>query len=180
MVPLSQVFEKVSRVVRRLRADLGKDVRLELRGAETELDKLIVEELVDPLMHVVRNALDHAIEPREERIAGGKGSRGTDRIEAFQRGNHVVIAVSDDGTGHRYRRVSRRGPSRRAWCSRGDDADRRARRSILMFAPGISTRSEVTATSGRGVGMDVVNTNLTALGGVVEVESTRAAAPRSR
>jgi two-component system chemotaxis sensor kinase CheA len=99
MVPLSQVFEKVSRVVRRLRADLGKDVRLELRGADTELDKLIVEELVDPLMHVVRNALDHAIEPREERVAGGKDPEGRIRIEAFQRGNHVVIAVSDDGRG---------------------------------------------------------------------------------
>ena len=84
MVPLRQVFEKVSRVVRRLRHELDKDARLELRGADTELDKLIVEELVDPLMHIVRNALDHAIEPAEERQAAGKDPQGTIRIDAFQ------------------------------------------------------------------------------------------------
>jgi len=170
MVPLSQVFEKISRVVRRLRSDLGKDVRLELRGADTELDKLIVEELVDPLMHVVRNALDHAIEPREERIAGGKDPEGRIRIEAFQRGNHVVIAVADDGRGVDTAAL-RALAEAKGLLQPGDVLSEREALD-LMFSPGISTRSEVTETSGRGVGMDVVHTNLTALGGVVDVEST--------
>ena len=169
MVPLRQVFEKLSRVVRRLRRDLGKDVHLELRGADTELDKLIVEELVDPLMHVVRNAFDHAIEPAEERVAGGKPPEGTIRIEASQRGNHVVIAVSDDGRGIDARRVLARA------VERGLVAPDQglSRREILdfVFEPGLSTCEEVTETSGRGVGMDVVKANLTALGGVVDVDS---------
>ena len=170
MVPLSQVFEKVSRVVRRLRADLGKEVRLELRGADTELDKLIVEELVDPLMHVVRNALDHAIESREERIAGGKDPEGRIRIEAFQRGNHVVIAVSDDGRGIDSASLRARAEAK-GMLQPGETLSEREALD-LIFMPGISTRSEVTETSGRGVGMDVVHTNLTSLGGVVDVEST--------
>jgi two-component system chemotaxis sensor kinase CheA len=170
MVPLSQVFEKVSRVVRRLRVDLGKDVRLDLRGADTELDKLIVEELVDPLMHVVRNALDHAIEPPEERVAGGKDPEGRIRIEAFQRGNHVVIAVSDDGRGVDVATLRARAEAKGLVQPDEVLSDREA--LDLIFAPGISTRAEVTETSGRGVGMDVVHTNLTALGGVVDVEST--------
>ena len=99
MVPLRQVFEKVSRVVRRLRRELGKQVELEIRGADTELDKLIVEALVDPLMHVVRNALDDVIEPADERRAQLKDETGRISIDAFQRGSHVVIAVRDDGRG---------------------------------------------------------------------------------
>ena len=99
MVPLRQIFEKLSRVVRRLRRDLGKDVKLEFHGADTELDKLIVEQLVDPLMHVARNAFDHAIEDQQERLAAGKPAHGLIEISAFQRGNHVVIEVGDDGRG---------------------------------------------------------------------------------
>jgi len=171
MVPLRQVFERVSRVVRRLRHELGKDVRLELKGADTELDKLIVEELVDPLMHVVRNALDHALEPPEERVAGGKPSEGCIRIEAFQRGSHVVIAVADDGRGIDVDTLRSRAEA--AQLVQPDEMLGDKELLDLVFAPGISTRSEVTATSGRGVGMDVVRHNLTALGGVVEVDSVR-------
>ena len=101
MVPLRQVFEKLSRVVRRLRRDTDKEVRLEIRGADTELDKLIVEELVDPLMHVVRNAFDHAIESPEERVAAGKPREGAIRLEAYQRGNDVVIAATRRRARHR-------------------------------------------------------------------------------
>ncbi len=169
MVPLRQVFDKVSRVVRRLRNELDKDVRLELRGADTELDKLIVEDLVDPLMHVVRNALDHAIESPEERAAAGKVEFGTVRIEAFQRGNHVVISIADDGRGVDTARLRSRAEAvglvePQETLSEKETLD-------LVFAPGISTRSEVTQTSGRGVGMDVVRHNLTALGGVVDITS---------
>ncbi|MDH5567729.1 MAG: chemotaxis protein CheA [Myxococcales bacterium] len=169
MVPLRQVFEKVSRVVRRLRRDLAKDVRLDIRGADTELDKLIVESLVDPLMHVVRNSLDHAIEASEERIAAGKSVVGCISIEAFQRGNHVVIAVKDDGRGIDLAALRARAEA--AGLVSPGEALTEKESLDLIFAPGVSTREEVTETSGRGVGMDVVRSNLTALGGVVEVES---------
>jgi two-component system chemotaxis sensor kinase CheA len=169
MVPLRQVFEKLSRVVRRLRRDTDKDVHLELRGADTELDKLIVEELVDPLMHVVRNSFDHAIERADERRALGKPEVGSIRIEAFQRGNHVVIEVADDGRGIDLERLQERGVER-GLVDAGDTLSRRELMD-LIFAPGLSTRDAVTETSGRGVGMDVVKSNLTALGGVVDVDS---------
>ena len=169
MVPLRQVFEKLSRVVRRLRRDTDKEVRLEIRGADTELDKLIVEELVDPLMHVVRNAFDHAIESPEERVAAGKPREGAIRLEAYQRGNDVVIAATDDGRGIDSDAVRRRAEERGVI----DAGDHLSRKEVLalIFAPGLSTRTEVTETSGRGVGMDVVRANITALGGVVDVES---------
>jgi len=169
MVPLRQVFEKLSRVVRRLRRDLDKDVHLEMRGADTELDKLIVEELVDPLMHVVRNAFDHAIEPPDERRAAGKPAQGTIRIEASQRGNHVVIEVSDDGRGIDPERVRARAVER--GLVPPDEVLSRREMLDLVFEPGLSTRDAVTETSGRGVGMDVVKSNLTALGGVVDLRS---------
>jgi two-component system chemotaxis sensor kinase CheA len=172
MVPLRQVFEKLSRVVRRLRRDTDKEVRLEIRGADTELDKLIVEELVDPLMHVVRNAFDHAIESTEERLAAGKPREGSIRLEAYQRGNDVVIAATDDGRGIDAEAVHRRAIERGVV----DAGDHLSRKEILdlVFAPGLSTRREVTETSGRGVGMDVVRANITALGGVVDVISAPA------
>jgi len=169
MVPLRHVFEKVSRVVRRMRRDLDRDVRLDIRGADTELDKLIVEALVDPLMHVVRNALDHAIEPMEERMAAGKDPVGRITIEAFQRGNHVVIAVSDDGRGIDTDALRERAES--AGLVAVGEVLSEKETLDLAFTPGISTRTEVTQTSGRGVGMDVARSNLTALGGVVGVES---------
>jgi two-component system chemotaxis sensor kinase CheA len=169
MVPLRQVFEKLSRVVRRLRRDLGKEVRIDIRGGDTELDKLIVEQLADPLMHVVRNAFDHAIEASDERVAAGKPAVGTIRIEALQRGNHVVIEVADDGRGIDSEAVRQRAYAlglieRDAMLSRKEILD-------LIFAPGLSTTQEVTETSGRGVGMDVVRENVTALGGLVHVDS---------
>jgi two-component system chemotaxis sensor kinase CheA len=169
MVPLRQVFEKLSRVVRRLRRDLGKDVRLDIRGGDTELDKLIVEQLADPLMHVVRNAFDHAIESREERSAAGKPTEGSIRLEALPRGNHVVIEVADDGRGIDPDAVRQRA------CALGlverDSVLSRTEILDLIFAPGLSTSALVTETSGRGVGMDVVRENVTALGGLVRVDS---------
>jgi two-component system chemotaxis sensor kinase CheA len=170
MVPLRQVFEKVARVIRRMRRELGRDVRLELRGADTELDKLIVEALVDPLMHVVRNAVDHAIEAPEERRSAGKDPEGCLTIEALQRGNHVVIAVRDDGRGIDV--VSLRTHAEARGLVQPDEVLSERETLELIFTPGLSTRDAVTETSGRGVGMDVVRSNLAALGGVVDVEST--------
>lgn len=170
MVPLSQVFEKVSRVVRKLRRELDKDAVLEVEGANTELDKLIVEELVDPLMHIVRNALDHAMEPPDERAAAGKDPQGRIRIAASQRGNHVVIDVTDDGRGIDLERLRAKAEANGliesgAHLSEQETLD-------LVFEPGLTTRDDVSTTSGRGVGMDVVRANLQALGGVVDVRST--------
>ncbi len=169
MVPLRQVFDKLARVVRRLRLDLRKEVSLEVRGADTELDKLIVEELVDPLMHLVRNAFDHAIEPASERVAAGKEALGTIRLEASQRGNDVVIAVSDDGRGIDTESVLDRAREQ-GLVRRGEYPPERETLE-LIFHPGLSTRGAVTETSGRGVGMDVVRSNIASLGGVVDVES---------
>lgn len=169
MVPLRQVFEKLSRVVRRLRRDLGKDVRLECRGADTELDKLIVEELIDPLMHIVRNAFDHAIESAEDRVEVGKAAQGTVTIEAFQRGNHVVIEVRDDGRGIDPGVIRMRAEDRGLV---GPDTVLSVKETLdFVFTAGFSTRDEVSETSGRGVGMDVVRSNLTALGGIVDIDS---------
>jgi two-component system chemotaxis sensor kinase CheA len=170
MVPLRQVFEKLSRVARRLRRDLGRDVELEFSGADTELDKLIVEQLVDPLMHVVRNAFDHAIEPTEERKQAGKPACGSIRIEASQRGNHVVIQVSDDGRGMDPAAVRASAESKGIITAEEELSDKEC--LDLVFLPGFSTRSEVTETSGRGVGMDVVRNNLSELGGIVDLRST--------
>ncbi len=170
MVPLRQIFEKLSRVVRRLRRDLDRAVKLEIRGADTELDKLIVEELVDPLVHVVRNAFDHAIEPPAEREAAGKPVEGTIRIEAYQRGNDVIVAVSDDGRGIDSERVHRKALERELVDPEQNLSPKE--KLDLVFTPGLSTRDEVTETSGRGVGMDVVRANVTALGGLVGIEST--------
>jgi two-component system chemotaxis sensor kinase CheA len=170
MVPMRQVFDKVSRVVRALRRDLGKDVRLEVVGADTELDKLIVEELIDPVMHIVRNAIDHAIESLDQRVSAGKEPQGMIRIEAFQRGNHVVIAVTDDGRGIDGERLRDRAVERGLVAP---DETLTPRETLdLIFEAGITTRTEVTDTSGRGVGMDVVRANVSAIGGVVDVEST--------
>ncbi|MBM4384246.1 MAG: chemotaxis protein CheA [Deltaproteobacteria bacterium] len=170
MVPLRQVFDKLSRVARRLKLDLGKNAQLEIKGADTELDKLIVEQLVDPLMHIVRNAFDHALESAQERVAAGKPEHGHVRIEATQRGNDVVISVADDGRGIDTARVRARAIERGLISA---DAQLTQRDLLdLVFAPGLSTRSEVTETSGRGVGMDVVRANVSALGGIASIDST--------
>jgi two-component system chemotaxis sensor kinase CheA len=169
MVPLRQIFEKLSRVVRRLRRDVGKEVELEFSGADTELDKLIVEQLVDPLVHVVRNAFDHALESAEEREAAGKNPIGRIRVSALQRGNHVVIEIKDDGRGMdvdaiRAKAVANGLITENQTLSRGEILK-------LVFEAGLSTCDEVSTTSGRGVGMDVVRSNLTAMGGIVDIAS---------
>jgi two-component system chemotaxis sensor kinase CheA len=169
MVPLRQIFEKLSRVARRLQRDLGKQVNLEFDGVDTELDKLIAEQLVDPLMHVVRNSFDHAIEAPEERAAVGKSRQGNVKIEAYQRGNHVVIQVRDDGRGIDPAAVRAKAE---ALGLVEPDVVLSDRECIgLVFLPGFSTRTEVSGTSGRGVGMDVVRTNLGDLGGIVDLSS---------
>lgn len=173
MVPLGQVFDKLSRVVRKISRDAGKDIRLQITGADTELDKLIVEELSDPLMHVIRNAIDHGIERPEARLAAGKSETGTIGISAEQRGNHVLITVEDDGAGLDERRLVQAAVARGAIDP--VQAENLSQREIfnLMFLPGVSTKEHADEMSGRGVGMDVVKTNIARLSGIIDVTSEK-------
>jgi two-component system, chemotaxis family, sensor kinase CheA len=171
MVPLGQNFEKLSRMVRKLSRTAGKEVELRLSGADTELDKLIVEDLADPLMHILRNALDHGLETPAERRASGKSETGIIRIDAYQKGNHVVIEVADDGRGVDMDRVRAKAQERGLV-----DAERAAELSErellnLLFLPGFSTSDKVSELSGRGVGLDVVKTNIANLRGMIDMHS---------
>lgn len=172
MVPLGQVFERMARTVQRAATALGKDVTLEVSGEETELDKLIVEDLVDPLMHLVRNAVDHGLEAPDARVAAGKPRAGRLELRAFPRGNHVIIDVADDGRGIDEVAVKRTALERGVVDD--DHIGQLSRRDVwnLIFQPGFSTRKEVSETSGRGVGLDVVKTNVSRMSGLIDVEST--------
>ncbi len=169
MVPVGQLFEKMTRIVRRVANEQGKLVELDIRGADTELDKLIIEDVSDPLMHIVRNAIDHGMEVPDERRAAGKPEKGTICLWAAQKGNHVVIEVRDDGRGVDPERVRRKAVSR-GLISEGHELSREEIYELL-FLPGFSTRDEVSDLSGRGVGMDVVKNNITQLSGMVELTS---------
>ncbi|MDC3959305.1 chemotaxis protein CheA [Polyangium jinanense] len=171
MVPLGQVFDKLARVARQISREAGKQVNLVITGAETEVDKLIVEELSDPLMHMMRNAIDHGIEEREMREAVNKPAVGTIALNAFQKGNHVVIEIEDDGKGIDTERLLEK--AIRMGVVQADEARTMSRREVLnlIFVPGLSTKSSVSEISGRGVGMDVVKTNISKLGGVIDVQS---------
>jgi len=171
MVPLGQVFDRLARVVRQISRDVGKEIRLVITGAETEIDKLIVEELSDPLMHMIRNAIDHGIEIGQRRVEVGKPLAGTIALNAFQKGNHVMIEVEDDGRG-----IDLTGLTEKA-ISLGklsrSEAQELSRDEVLalIFLPGLSTRDVADDVSGRGVGMDIVKTNISKLGGVIDVHS---------
>jgi len=173
MVPLEQVFDKLTRMVRKLAREVGKEVDFEVTGGDVELDKLIVEDLSDPLMHLIRNAIDHAIEPPEVRARLGKPRAGRISLSAAQRGNHVCIVVADDGGGIDEDRV------REVAVGRGlaaqDAVAGMARRELLnlIFMPGFSTARQVTGLSGRGVGMDVVKNNISALSGIIDLQTER-------
>jgi two-component system chemotaxis sensor kinase CheA len=171
MVPLGQAFDKLARIVRQLSREHGKDVRLVATGAETEIDKLIVEELSDPLMHMIRNAIDHGIETRDERLRVGKPAVGTIALNAFQKGNQVVIEVEDDGAGMDPAVLL--GAAIRRGVVSAEEAQELAPRDVfaLVFMPGFTTKQVATDLSGRGVGLDVVKTNIAKLGGVVDIAS---------
>lgn len=171
MVPLRHVFDRLARVVRQVAREHEKEIRLVLTGAETEVDKLIVEELSDPLMHIIRNAIDHGIEKPKMRELAGKPAVGTLALNAYQKGNHVLIEVEDDGAGMSedklFETAVRRGlvaPEVRPELSRHEILN-------FVFMPGFTTRSAITDISGRGMGMDVVKTNINRMGGVVDVQS---------
>ncbi|MCC6553716.1 MAG: chemotaxis protein CheA [Polyangiaceae bacterium] len=171
MVPLGQVFERLARVVRQISREADKLVNLVIAGAETEVDKLIVEELSDPLMHMIRNAIDHGLEPKAEREAVGKPAVGTIALNAFQKGNHVVIEIEDDGRGIDADKLIDVA-QRRGVLSAEEARSMSYREAVsLIFVPGVTTKADVSEISGRGVGMDVVKTNIGKLGGVIDVSS---------
>lgn len=170
MVPVGQVYSKLSRTVRKVARELGKEIELSMRGEDTELDKMMIEELTDPLMHIIRNALDHGIESPEERAKAGKPATGRVTLDAYQKGNSVVIDVSDDGRGIDSEKI------RRVAVSKGlvspNEAVDDVRAHELMFTPGFSTATSVSEISGRGVGLDVVRRNIQELKGTIDLLST--------
>jgi two-component system chemotaxis sensor kinase CheA len=171
MVPLGQIFDKLSRVVRKISREVDKPIDLVIRGADTELDKLIVEELSDPLMHLIRNAIDHGIESRTERVQAGKPDAGRVTVAAVQRGSHVIIEIEDDGRGIDENEVAR-AALRRGLVDRDHVSDLTRREILgLLFQPGFTTREGVSQLSGRGVGLDVVKTNIAHLRGMIDVQS---------
>lgn len=167
MVPVGQIYSKLSRTVRKLARELNKEIELILRGEDTELDKMMVEELTDPLMHIIRNALDHGIETPDERRSLGKSPAGRLTLTAYQQGSSVVLDVTDDGRGIDPERV-RRVAVERGLISEKESIDV-ARAHELLFTPGFSTASQVSEISGRGVGLDVVKRNLQELKGTIDV-----------
>jgi len=171
MQPVSNVFSKMPRMVRDLAQSLQRRVRLQMEGQETELDKSLLEAIKDPLTHAVRNALDHGIEPSAVREAAGKDPEGTLRLRAMQEGSHVLIEVADDGAGIAVDRVRAKATERGLISA--ERAALLSERELLqlIFLPGFSTAKEVTNVSGRGVGMDVVRTNVEKIGGKVEIDS---------
>ncbi len=171
MQPVSNIFSKMPRMVRDLSQALGRRVRLEVEGQETELDKSLLEAIKDPLTHAVRNSLDHGIEPPDERIAAGKNPEGILKLRAAQEGSHVIIEVSDDGAGIAVEKVRQKAIERGVITA--ERATHLAERELLqlVFLPGFSTAAAVTNVSGRGVGMDVVRTNVEKIGGKVEIDS---------
>ena len=172
MVPIGRSWSKFHRTVREIAHGLGKQVRLELRGAETELDKVLVEQLDDPFLHLVRNAIDHGIEAPEARAAAGKSSEGMLRLGAHHRGNQIVITVEDDGAGIDTERVRRKAVEKGLVDAASAEALDQAQIYELLFRPGFSTAQKVSDLSGRGVGMDVVKETISRLKGTVSVDST--------
>ncbi|NJM31917.1 MAG: chemotaxis protein CheA [Limnobacter sp.] len=173
MVQIGETFQRFQRVVRDLSNGMGKQIQLEISGEETELDKSVVEKIGDPLMHLVRNALDHGLETPEEREANGKSQTGKLSLNAYHDSGHIVIEVSDDGRGLSRERIVAKAIQSGIVSPEQHLTD--AEVNMLIFAPGFSTAAEVTDISGRGVGMDVVKKNIEALRGSVQVRSREGA-----
>jgi two-component system chemotaxis sensor kinase CheA len=173
MQPIGSIWNKYPRVVRDLAAQCGKQIRLETEGADTELDRTILEAIKDPLTHILRNSADHGIERPEQRVAAGKPPAGVLRLRAFHEGGKVNIEISDDGAGIAVERVRDKAVARGLVSA--ERAASMSDREIaqLIFAPGFSTAEAVSAVSGRGVGMDVVKTHVERIGGTIELQSAR-------
>ncbi len=171
MLPIGKVFNKFPRLVRDLSRELGKKVKLIIEGEDTELDKSIIEEIGDPLVHMIRNSVDHGIESPEERIKKGKPETGTVWLKAYNEGNMIVIEIKDDGKGMDPEKLKEIAIKKGIITPNEAENISDKEAFMLIFKPGFSTASKVTNISGRGVGMDVVKTNIEKLNGIIEVDS---------
>jgi two-component system chemotaxis sensor kinase CheA len=169
MVPIRSTFQKMVRLVRDLAKNSGKEVQLEMSGEDTEIDRNVVEELYEPMVHMIRNAADHGIESPEEREAAGKERHGTIFLKAYHKGGHIIIEIQDDGKGLDKKRIVEKAKSQNLIT----DENKMTEADIfnLVFQPGFSTAAKVTDISGRGVGMDVVKRGIDKLRGRVEIQS---------
>jgi two-component system chemotaxis sensor kinase CheA len=171
MQPIGNAWQKLPRVVRDLAAELGKRIDLEMHGADTELDRQVLDLIKDPLTHMVRNSADHGLEGPEERARAGKPEQGTIRLSAYHEGGHIIICIADNGRGLNTERIKAKAIAN--GLATEPDLERMTEAQIhkFIFAPGFSTAAEVTSVSGRGVGMDVVRTNIDQIGGTIDVKS---------
>ena len=172
MQPISKVFSKFPRMVRDLARERGKDVELVLKGQETEVDKTVIEEIGDPLVHLVRNAVDHGIDTPEERKKAGKPEKGILTLSAFHKGSNIFVCIEDDGRGMDIERIKEKAVEK--GMASKEELERFSEKDLvnLIFQPGFSTAGKVTNVSGRGVGMDVVKTNISKLSGSIDIETT--------
>lgn len=171
MQPIGRLFQKYPRIARDLARQLGKDVELVLAGEETEVDKTMIEDLADPLIHLIRNAVDHGVEMPTERQAAGKPAKSLVRLEARQEGDHIVLIIADDGKGMSAERIRAKAVEK-GLISEEEANTLDERQSLnLIFLPGFSTKTQISDVSGRGVGMDVVKTNIQKLNGSIEIRS---------
>jgi two-component system chemotaxis sensor kinase CheA len=171
MVPVETVFSRFPRLIRDLSKELEKEIELEIHGGETELDRTLIDEIGDPLVHIIRNSVDHGIETPEERLQANKPAKGKIILRAYQEGNIVVINVSDDGKGFDVEKVKQKALKLGLVEKEALEQMRDEQIYELTFLPGFSTAEKVTDVSGRGVGMDVVKTKVEALGGMVKINS---------
>jgi two-component system, chemotaxis family, sensor kinase CheA len=171
MLPIGKVFNKFPRMIRDLSRELNKKIELEITGEDTELDKSIVEEIGDPLVHIIRNSCDHGIETPEMRLASGKDEGGTIQLKAYHEGNHIVIQIIDDGKGLDADMLKHKSIDKGIITEKEADLMSEKEAFGLIFRPGFSTAAQVTSVSGRGVGMDVVKTNIEKLNGMIDIDS---------
>ena len=172
MQPIGDAWRKLPRIIRDVSTDLGKKIELVMEGQDTELDRQVLELIKDPLTHMVRNSADHGLETPAERVNAGKPEKGTIKLSAYHEGGHIIIAIADDGKGLDTRRIGEKALEK--GLTTHEELERMTEAQIhrFIFAPGFSTAAKVTNLSGRGVGMDVVRTNIEQIGGVVDVAST--------
>jgi two-component system chemotaxis sensor kinase CheA len=171
MQPIGNAWQKLPRIVRDLSSELGKQIDLEMHGADTELDRQVLDLIKDPLTHMVRNSADHGLETPAERVAAGKGEQGTIRLSAYHEGGHIIICIADNGRGLNTERIKAKAISSGIVTEAELEKMSEAQIHKFIFAPGFSTAAQVTSVSGRGVGMDVVRTNIDQIGGTIDIKS---------
>ena len=171
MQPIGNAWQKLPRIVRDLSGELGKQIELEMHGADTELDRQVLDLIKDPLTHMVRNSADHGLESTADRVAAGKPEQGTIRVSAYHEGGHIIICIADNGRGLNTERIKQKAVQNGLITEADVEKMTEAQVHKFIFAPGFSTAAAVTSVSGRGVGMDVVRTNIDQIGGTIDVKS---------